>query len=290
VQRGGVPVFVDIRPDTLNLDESLIEDAITSRTKAIIAVHYAGICAEMDAITTIAKRYGLIVIEDAAHAMLSTYRGRMAGSLGDFGCFSFHETKNVIAGEGGAIVFQSPALADVAAVVADKGTNREAFEKGRVASYTWTDCGSSFNMNELTAAFLYAQLEAADRFNAERRVHWLHYHDRLADLEAAGLVRRPVVPAHCAHNSHLYRLILRDQRVRDRIIQSLASEGISAPFHFIPLHSSPAGQRFGRGHGGLDITDQTSASLIRLPLHAGISSANIDTVIERLRAHLQGAS
>lgn len=286
VQRGAVPVFVDIRPDTLNLDETLIEGAVTSRTKAIIVVHYAGICAEMDAITMIARRYGLIVIEDAAHAMLSTYRGRMAGSLGDFGCFSFHETKNVIAGEGGAIVFQDPALAEMAAVIAGKGTNREAFQKGQVASYTWTDCGSSFNMNELIAGFLYAQLEAADRFTSERHVRWLQYHDGLADLEAAGLVRRPIVPAHCAHNSHLYRLILRDQGVRDCIIRGLASDGISAPFHFIPLHSSPAGRRFGRAHGALDITDRTSASLIRLPLHAGMSSTTIDIVVERLHVHL----
>jgi dTDP-4-amino-4,6-dideoxygalactose transaminase len=169
VQRGGVPVFVDIRPDTLNVDETLIASAVTPRTKAIIAVHYAGVCAEMDAINAIGREFGLIVIEDAAHAMLSSYRGRMAGGLGDLGCFSFHETKNVVAGEGGAMVFQNPALTDMAAIIADKGTDREAFQKGGVPSYTWMDWGSSFNMNELTAAFLFAQLEAADRFNGDRR-------------------------------------------------------------------------------------------------------------------------
>lgn len=287
VLRGGIPVFVDIRPDTLNIDEKLIEAAITPRTKAICAVHYAGICAEMDPICDLARRHRLVVIEDAAQALLSTYRGRPAGALGDLGCFSFHETKNVISGEGGALTVHDGAVAERAFVIWEKGTNRRAFKLGQVDKYTWIDCGSSFLPSELTAAVLYAQLEEAERFNAERLGIWSRYQAAFEDAERAGLVRRPVVPSHCAHNGHLYYLLIHDGATRDDLIRRLQADDIWAPFHYIPLHSAPAGRRYARTAGSLDITDRTSERLLRLPLHAGMQIAAADRVIERIYAHLR---
>jgi dTDP-4-amino-4,6-dideoxygalactose transaminase len=286
VLRRAVPVFIDIRPDTLNINEGLIEAAITSRTKAIFVVHYAGVCAEMAAIGDIAKRNGLLVIEDAAQALLSTYRGRPAGQLGDFACFSFHETKNVTAGEGGALAINNPKFSDRAYVVWEKGTNRRAFKSGMVDKYTWVDCGSSFLPSEFMAAILLAQLENAEQFNHQRRSVWDRYHQGLASLEAAGLVHRPVVPAHCAHNGHLYYVILHDQAVRDQLIRALDADGIATVFHYIPLHSSPAGLRYTRTHGDLSVTEETSSRLVRLPLHAGMLLSEADRVIERIRFHL----
>lgn len=287
VLRRAVPVFVDIRPDTLNLDEELIEAAITSRTKAICVVHYAGVCAEMDTIAEIARRHGLLVIEDAAQALMSTYRSRPAGRLGDLACFSFHETKNVTTGEGGALAINNPRFCERAYVVWEKGTNRRAFKSAFVDKYTWIDCGSSFLPSEFTSAVLFAQLEQIRRFSAERRAIWLRYHDAFADLEAAGIARRPIVPPHCAHNGHLYYLVLRDKAARDRLIGSLRAEDIWAPFHYVPLHSSPAGLRYARADGELSVTDMTSACLVRLPLFAGMDASTADRVIARVHAYLK---
>jgi dTDP-4-amino-4,6-dideoxygalactose transaminase len=286
VLRGAVPVFVDIRPDTQNIDERLIEAAITKRTKAICAVHYAGICAEMDPINELARRFNLLVVEDAAQALLSTYYGRPAGSLSDLSCFSFHETKNVSCGEGGALVVNSPHLTERTHVVWEKGTNRRAFKQGRVDKYQWIDVGSSFLPSEFTAAILLAQLEEAQRLCNERIQIWHRYHAGFHDLETGGVVRRPAIPPHCQHNGHLYYLILGGQEARDRLIRRLAGDLVETVFHYVPLHSSPAGLRFGRAYGPLPITDLTSAGLIRLPLHAGMHVSDADRVIESIHAHL----
>jgi dTDP-4-amino-4,6-dideoxygalactose transaminase len=286
VLRRAVPVFVDIRPDTLNLDERLIEAAITPRTKAICVVHYAGVCAEMAVIGDIAKRHGLIVIEDAAQAALSTYRGRPAGTLGDLACFSFHETKNFTTGEGGALIINNPRFAERAYIIWEKGTNRRAFKLGRVDKYTWVDCGSSFLPSEFTSAILLAQLEHADHFTDRRRAVWERYQEGFAALEAAGLAQRPIVPGHCVHNGHLYFLLLKDQDTRDRLIRKLDGDGISAVFHYVPLHSATAGRLYARAHGDLAVTDRTSAGLVRLPLHAEMELSDADRVIERVSTHL----
>jgi dTDP-4-amino-4,6-dideoxygalactose transaminase len=286
VLRNGVPVFVDVRPDTLNIDETKIEAAITPRTKAICVVHYAGVCAEMDPILEIARRHNLLVIEDAAQALLSTYRGRQAGALGDLACFSFHETKNATSGEGGALTVNDPALSERAFIIWEKGTNRRAFKLGAVDKYTWVDCGSSFLPSELTAAVLLAQLEQIERFNTQRRTIWNRYHAGFAALEAAEIVRRPVVPAHCVHNGHLYYLLVRNEGIRNRLVNQLREEEIGAPFHYIPLHSAPAGRLYARAHGSLSVTDDASSRLLRLPLHAEMSLEEADRVIERVSAHL----
>ncbi|MEZ0168392.1 dTDP-4-amino-4,6-dideoxygalactose transaminase [Microvirga sp. TS319] len=286
VLRHGVPVFVDIRPDTLNIDETKIEAAITAKTKAICAVHYAGICAEMDVINDIARRYGLTVIEDAAQALLSSYHGRQAGTLSDLACFSFHETKNVMSGEGGALIVNDPTLVERAFVIWEKGTNRRAFKLGTTDKYTWVDCGSSFLPSELTAAVLFAQLEQAERFNAERCAIWDRYHTGFSGLEAKELVRRPIVPTHCTHNGHLYYLLLKSETSRNRLIEQLRKNDIWAPFHYIPLHSAPAGQRYARSNGSLEVTDRVSGCLIRLPLYAGMSPEAADKVIDHVEAHL----
>jgi len=290
VLRNAVPVFIDIRRDTLNIDETLIEAAITPRTKAIFVVHYAGICAEMDPIVAIARRHGLMVIEDAAQALLSTYRGRPAGALADLGCFSFHETTNAMSGEGGALIVTDPSLAERAFVIWEKGTNRRAFKLGQVDKYTWMDCGSSFLPSEITAAVLLAQLEEVERFNSERQAVWSRYDEAFTDLESADLVRRPHVPAHCQHNSHLYYLLLRDQATRDGLIEALRVQDIWAPFHYIPLHSAPAGLRYGRTPGDLPVTDRTSVSLVRLPLFAGMCMEEADRVIDGVQRTLRRPS
>lgn len=284
VLRRGVPVFVDIRDDTLNLDEALIEAAITPRTTAICVVHYAGVCAEMDAIGAIARRHRLRVIEDAAHAVLSTYRGRQAGTLGDFGCFSFHDSKNVMAGEAGALAINDPELIERACRMWEYGTNRRAFQNGKIDKYSWQDCGSSFLPSEITAAVLYAQLEQADRLTAQRRAIWERYHAAFEPLEAAQAVRRPIVPPHCAQNAHIYYLLVRGARRRDELTAHLGAQGIAARSHYVPLHSAPAASAHARSHGGLGITDRTSESLIRLPLHADLDAADADRVIDGVTA------
>jgi dTDP-4-amino-4,6-dideoxygalactose transaminase len=271
VLRGAVPVFVDIRPDTQNIDENLVEAAITSRTKAIFVVHYAGVCAEMDVLQKIAAKHGLLLIEDAAQALLSRYRGQLAGTLGDAAAFSFHASKNIVSGEGGALVTNRADLATRAEIIREKGTNRSSFLLGLVDKYTWVDIGSSYLPSELIAAFLRAQLDDASTITADRQTTWGLYHAAFADLEASDVgVGRPVVPAHCEQNGHIYYLLLPDRARRDALIQGLRQRQIGAPFHYIPLHSSPAGQRFGRAVGKLVHTDATSERLIRLPLWTGI--------------------
>ena len=283
VLRGGVPVFVDIRPDTLNIDETRIEDAITPRTKAIVAVHYAGVGCDMDTIMDIARRHGLLVIEDAAQGLLATYRGRPLGSIGHLAALSFHETKNIISGEGGALLVNDDQFADRAEIVWEKGTNRSQFFRGQVDKYTWVDVGSSYLPGEIVAAFLWAQLQEADEITRRRIDIWNRYHAGLADLETSGDARRPLVPDDCLHNGHLYYLLLRDLRARTAFIEALKQHEIGAVFHYIPLHSSPFGRTAGRAAGGMTQTDATSDRLVRLPFWLGLEE-DLDRVIEEVRA------
>jgi dTDP-4-amino-4,6-dideoxygalactose transaminase len=279
--RGATPVFVDIRADTLNLDETLVEAAITPRTKAIFVVHYAGVCAEMDAFQAIAARHHLVLVEDAAQALLSTYRGRPAGTLADMACFSFHASKNIISGEGGVLVTDRGDLAERAEVIREKGTNRSRFMLGLVDKYTWTDIGSSYIPSELVAAFLRAQLDDAQTITADRRAIWHRYHEAFGDLEADNDVRRPIVPPHCEHNGHLYYLLLPDRVRRDAMIGALRGRGIGALFHYVPLHSSEGGLRFGRVSGALALTESLSERLIRLPMWGGMRDET-ERVIEAI--------
>jgi len=282
VLRGAVPVFVDIRKDTLNLDEKLIEAAITPRTKAIIPVHYAGVACDMDAIMHIAREYNLKVVEDAAQGVMSTYKGRALGSIGDLGAFSFHETKNVISGEGGALLVNDPQLSLRAEIIREKGTNRSRFFRGEVDKYTWQEVGSSFLPGELIAAFLWAQLEEAQAITNRRLAAWDYYHVALLPLEEKGLLRRPIVPDDCQHNAHMYYVLLAPEIDRQAVLKVLKENEIFAVFHYIPLHSSPAGQRYGRVHGSMDITDTVSECLLRLPLWVGLTSDQQARIIDVL--------
>lgn len=268
VLRGGVPVFVDIREDTLNIDERLIEAAITPRTKAIVPVHYAGVACEMDTIMAIARNHNLLVIEDAAQGVMATYKGRPLGSIGDLGCYSFHETKNIISGEGGALLINNPVFADRAEIIREKGTNRSQFFRGQVDKYTWVDIGSSYLPGELIAAFLWAQMEEAEAITARRLEIWDHYHHAFEILEASGRLRRPVIPAECEHNAHMYYLLLGGIDDRTNFIRSMEEDRISCVFHYVPLHSAPifAHRYCNPGFGQLETTTRTSASLVRLPL------------------------
>jgi dTDP-4-amino-4,6-dideoxygalactose transaminase len=270
VLRGGVPVFVDIRPDTLNLDEKLVEAAITPRTKAIVPVHYAGVSCEMDTIADIARRHHFMVIEDAAQGVGSSYHGKALGSLGALGCLSFHETKNVISGEGGALLINDPSLAERAEIIREKGTNRSAFFRGQVDKYTWVDAGSSYLPGELIAAFLWAQLQKGDDITRRRLGIWRHYHTTLASLEERGWLRRPIVPAGCVHNAHMYYVLLPSLAARQEVIRLMRERGVSPVFHYVPLHSSPAGKRFGRAATTMQHTDELSDRLLRLPLWIGV--------------------
>ena len=282
VLRGGVPVFIDIREDTLNLDERLIEAAITSRTKAIVPVHYAGVACDMDVILAIASRHGLMVVEDAAQGMMAYYKGRALGSMGDLGAFSFHETKNVISGEGGALLINRPDLVERAEIIREKGTNRSKFFRGEVDKYTWQDLGSSFLPGELVAAFLYAQLEEAEAITTQRLAAWSYYHHELASLEADGVLRRPIVPENCQHNAHMYYVLLADGIDRQTVLDKLKQHQIFSMFHYVPLHSSPAGERYGRVSGVMDVTNRQSECLIRLPLWIGLSSEQQEHVVSAL--------
>ena len=266
VLRGAVPVFVDIRADTLNLDENLIEAAITPKTRAICVVHYAGVGCEMDAIGAIAARHGLAVVEDAAQGVLSTYRGQPLGAIGALGALSFHETKNVISGEGGALLVNDARFVERAEIIREKGTNRSQFFRGQVDKYTWVDVGSSYLPSEILAAFLAAQLEDAERITTDRLAIWNAYHAALEPYEARGVLRRPIVPAHCTHNAHMYYVLLADLATRTEFIEALRAAGVHPVFHYVPLHSAPAGRRYGRTSGDLAITDHVSDSLVRLPL------------------------
>lgn len=286
VLRGATPVFVDIRPDTLNIDETLIEAAITPRTRAIVPVHYAGVACEMDTIMAIARRHKLIVIEDAAQGIMSTYKGRPLGSIGHMGCLSFHETKNIISGEGGALLVNDAEFVQRAEIIREKGTNRSQFFRGQVDKYTWCDLGSSFLPSELIAAFLWAQMEAADDITHQRMVLWQRYHHDLAPLERVGLVRRPILPEQCQHNAHMYYLLLPDLAKRTRLIEALKARNINAVFHYVPLHSSPAGKSYGRVSGDMHHTDALSDRLVRLPLWVGLDP-HLDKVIATVGNGLQ---
>lgn len=290
VLRGAVPVFVDIRPDTLNLDERQIEAAITPRTKAIVPVHYAGVSAEMDTITAIAARHGLAVVEDAAQGVASSYKGRALGSLGTYGAFSFHETKNVISGEGGALIINDPSKVLEAEIVREKGTDRSRFLRGEVDKYTWRSVGSSFLPGELIAAFLWAQLQEADSITAVRLAAWGRYYAMTQPLEAAGLLRRPLVPVDCTHNAHMFYILLADGIDRQAVLNGLSEGGVSAVFHYVPLHSSPAGQELGRSSGPMTVTDHVHGRLIRLPLWCGLSESQQERVVDTLSAVLHSGA
>lgn len=270
VLRGAVPVFVDIRPDTLNIDENLIEAAITPRTRAICVVHYAGVGCNMDSILAIAARHGLVVVEDAAQGIMSTYKDRPLGSIGALAALSFHETKNVISGEGGALLINDERFIERAEIIREKGTNRSKFFRGQVDKYTWVDVGSSYLPGEIVAAFLAAQLDAATTITQRRLAIWNRYHEWAAPLEADHKLRRPVVPADCTQNAHMYYLLLSGLEQRTAFIEGLKAEGIGAVFHYIPLHSSPAGRKYCRAAGKLTVTDEVSDRLVRMPLWLGL--------------------
>ncbi len=280
VLRGATPVFVDVRPDTLTIDPALAGRAITARTKAIVALHYAGVACDMDALADVAAPNRISIVEDAAQAILASYRGKPLGGIGTFGALSFHETKNVISGEGGALLVNDPRFAERAEVLWEKGTNRNQFFRGEVDKYTWVDLGSSFLPSELISAFLQAQLESARELTSRRLRLWRTYHDAFEGLEAAGQLRRPIVPDACAHNAHSYYLLTTDGVVRSKLLSALREAGIGAVFHYVPLHSSPAGQRYGRATGSFAVTDDVAARLIRLPLWPGLSVEQMDTVID----------
>lgn len=285
VLRGAVPVFVDIRPDTLNIDESRIEAAITEKTKAIVPVHYAGVGCEMDTIMDIARRHDLLVIEDAAQGIMSTYKGRPLGSIGHLGALSFHETKNIISGEGGALLINDPGLAERAEIIREKGTNRSKFFRGQVDKYTWVDVGSSYLPSELVAAFLWAQMEEADEITRKRLALWAVYHQWLESPEKAGKLRRPIIPRESVHNAHMYYLLMPDLAARTALIGNLKKHDIHSVFHYIPLHSAPAGQRLGRSHGGMEVTEDMAERLVRMPLWLGLEAHQAD-VIRHILANL----
>ncbi len=277
--RGAVPVFVDVRRDTLNIDEDLIEAAITPRTRAIMPVHYAGVAAEMDTIMAIAGRHGIAVVEDAAQGVGARYRGSPLGTIGGLGCFSFHGSKNISCGEGGALLVNDPELLERAEIIWEKGTNRSQFIRGEVDKYTWVDLGSSFLPSEITAALLICQLQEAEAITRRRMAVWERYHAALAPLEDAGSLRRPYLPQDRDSNGHIYALVMPDPAQRDAMLTGLQQRGVMATFHYVPLHSAPAGQRFGRAHGSLDVTDHVSRCLVRLPLYADLALDDQDYVV-----------
>ncbi len=284
VLRGAVPVFVDIREDTLNLDERLVEAAVTPRTRAIVAVHYGGCGCEMDALRAIADRHGLALVEDAAHALGASYRDKPLGGFGDLACFSFHETKNVISGEGGALVVNRPELVERAAVIRQKGTNRQQFLAGQTDKYTWVDIGSSFVASEIVAAFLWGQLERVEEITAKRMNIWRQYHSALAPLAKRGEVSLPEPPAHCHVNGHIFYLLVRDENARNSLLRQLNGQGVNAVFHYVPLHSSPAGLRYGRSHGNLAVTESVAQRLLRLPLFFDMESDDVERVVAAVSA------
>jgi len=282
VLRKGVPVFVDIRSDTLNINEKRIEAAITPKTKAIVPVHYAGVGCEMDEILKIAKKYKLLVLEDAAQGFLAKYKERYLGTLGDMSAFSFHETKNIISGEGGAVIINKKGYIERAKIIREKGTNRSKFYMGLVDKYTWVDIGSSYLPGEITAAFLMAQLEKAKQINEKRMKLWNRYHNQLQTLELSEHIRRPIIPSHVTHNAHLYYILTRSKKERIGLMDLFKSRGILAVTHYVPLHSSPAGKKFSRFSGALSSTELTSDTLLRLPLFYDLSYKQQTTVLESI--------
>ena len=283
VLRGAVPVFVDIRPDTLNLDEKLVEAAITERTKAIVPVHYAGVACEMTALKEIADRHQLLLIEDAAQGMMAKYHDQPLGSIGHLGCISFHETKNVISGEGGILLINDDKFIDRAEIIREKGTNRSQFFRGQVDKYTWVDIGSSYLPGEIIAAFLYAQLEEAEQITMLRLQAWNNYHKLLDPLEKAGKLRRPIIPDHCIHNGHMYYVLIEDLPTRTELIAHLKDQGINSVFHYVPLHNSPAGQYYGKCYEEQKVTEDLSDRLLRLPLFPSITPDNINFIMKSIK-------
>lgn len=284
VLRGAVAVFVDIRPDTMNIDETLIESAITSKTKAIVPVHYAGVACEMDTIMALAKAHNLMVIEDAAQGVMSTYKGKPLGTIGDYGCYSFHETKNYSMGEGGALLIKDPSNVERAEIIREKGTNRSKFFRGQIDKYTWVAAGSSYLPSELNAAYLYAQLEQAQKIFDDRMRAWNRYYEGLKPLEEAGYLSLPIVPNECQHNAHMFYIKVKDLEERTALISYLKARHIHAVFHYIPLHSSPAGKVLGRFHGEDRFTTKESERLLRLPMYYGLKDEDVDTVLNALRS------
>jgi dTDP-4-amino-4,6-dideoxygalactose transaminase len=279
VLRGAIPVFVDIRKDTLNIDESLIERAISSKTKAIMAVHYAGVSCEMDSIKAIAKKHKLTLIEDAAQAFGSTYKDMKLGTLGELGCISFHETKNIISGEGGALIVDDDSLIPRAEIIREKGTNRTVFFRGEVDKYTWIDVGSSYLPSDIIAAYLYAQLEESEAITSRRMNIWQQYNQFFLMYEQAGIIRRPVIPSECGHNAHIYYLLFNNLKERTDFISYLKHQGIQSVFHYVPLHNSPAGEKFGKTPFDMPVTERIGDTLVRLPLYYDLSQADIGKIL-----------
>lgn len=284
VLRGATAVFVDIRPDTMNIDETKIEAAITDKTKAIVPVHYAGVSCEMDVIMDIAKRHNLVVIEDAAQGVMSSYKGKALGTIGDYGCFSFHETKNYSMGEGGALLIQDPEMIEAAEIIREKGTNRSKFFRGQIDKYTWVNYGSSYLPSDMNAAYLYAQLEMADDINNARLHTWNRYYEGLKELQEAGKIELPVIPEGCVHNAHMFYIKAMDLEERTALISYLKANQILAVFHYIPLHSAPAGLKYGRFHGEDVYTTKESERLCRLPLYYGLTDEQVDYIISKVKA------
>ena len=283
VLRGATAVFVDIRPDTMNIDETLIEQAITDKTKAIVPVHYAGVSCEMDTIMDIAHRHHLAVVEDAAQGVMSTYKGKALGTIGDFGCFSFHETKNYSMGEGGALLLRDEKYVEEAEIIREKGTDRAKFFRGQVDKYRWVNYGSSYLPSDMNAAYLWAQLEKADEINDKRRALWQQYYDGLQPLAENGKIELPVVPDGCVHNAHMFYIKAKDLEERTALIDFLKEKGVMAVFHYIPLHSAPAGQKYGRFAGEDKYTTKESERLVRLPLYYGLKNEEADIVVDLIK-------
>jgi dTDP-4-amino-4,6-dideoxygalactose transaminase len=287
VLRGAKVVFVDIRPDTMNIDENLIEDAITDKTKAIVPVHYAGVACEMDTINEIAKKHNLIVIEDAAQGIMSTYKGKALGALSDYGCYSFHETKNFSMGEGGAILIKDEAKAEEAEIIREKGTNRAKFFRGQVDKYTWVEMGSSYLPSDMNAAYLYAQLEMADEITNDRLSSWNHYYKEFEELENKGRIQRPFIPENCTHNAHMFYLKAKDLEERTKLISFLKANEILSVFHYIPLHSAPAGAVYSRFNGEDKYTTKESERLVRLPMYYGLKEDQVSYIIDKVKEFYQ---
>lgn len=283
VMRGGIPVFVDIRPDTMNIDENLIEEAITKKTKAIVPVHYAGVGCEMDKIMDIASKHHLYVVEDAAQGVMSSYKGHALGTIGDYGCYSFHETKNYSMGEGGALLIKDEKNVEIAEIIREKGTNRNQFFRGMVDKYTWVEKGSSYLPSELNAAYLYAQLEEADKINKKRLKLWKQYYDLLKPLEEKGCLLLPTIPKACKHNAHMFYIKVKDLDERSRLMSYLKEKGINTAFHYIPLHSSPAGKMYGKFVGEDVYTTKESERLLRLPMYYSLKEEEVEIVVENIK-------
>ena len=282
VLRGATPVFVDIRPDTMNIDENKIEDAVTDKTRAIVPVHYAGVGCEMDVIMDIAKRHDLMVIEDAAQGIMSTYKGKALGAIGDFGCFSFHETKNFSMGEGGAILIKDEKYIDDAEIFREKGTDRSKYYRGQVDKYRWQNYGSSYLPSDMNAAYLWAQLELADEITKARMDRWEQYRESLSDLADAGIIELPYIPDHCTHNAHMFYIKVRDIDVRTAFIDYMKSKDVLTVFHYIPLHTAPAGIKYGRFNGTDEYTTRESDRLVRLPMYYKLTEKDVDYICDAI--------